>query len=138
MASKQEKKLGIIIGMAIGCLKGNRYCKIHDISNAEKWKYIIGGGVGGGAVGYVAALVLGSADDTVNYCLFKGRRPVYHGITLANRLDARKNEHLRRGLIFDKVLKDKPKARQDARLLEKKRIKKHHPIYNIQHNYKAS
>ena len=134
MASKKEKSIGIIAGLIVGCIKAYQYCENNKISANDKWKYFVVGGSGGSVLGYYTAILLGSPNDTVNYRLLNNGKLVYHGITFEDRQKNRKIEHLKRGLIFNKMLRDKPKARLDALILEKKRIKKHRPFYNIQHN----
>lgn len=134
MASKKEKRIGITLGLVIGLIKARSYLKKTNAPLKEQWRYIIIGGLAGGTIGYLSALLLGSPDNTVNYRLFKNKKLVYHGITYKDRLIKRSLEHRKNGLKLDKILKDKPKARLDAMILEKKRIKRHRPIYNIQHN----
>lgn len=134
MASRIEKKIGIIVGGIIGGVQGYLYCKKHNIVSKEQWKYIVAGGASGSGSGYLGAVLFGSNNDTVNYRLLKNGQLVYHGITYEDRFVRRGQEHINKGLKFDKVLKDKPKSRLDALLLERKRIKKHRPIYNVQHN----
>ena len=73
--------------------------------------------------------------DTVNYVLFYKNRVVYHGVCYEDRLEARLDEHERRGLIFDEYDFDHAKPRQKALLVEKRKIRRHGPKYNIHHNF---
>ena len=134
MASKKEKKLGIILGSIIGLIIGVNYFKKNNSPKEHELLYLLGSILFGGFSGYFSSLLIGSPNDTVNYSLFKRKKLVYHGITYKDRLTTRCLEHRKRGLRFDNIIADKPKARIDALLLEKKKIKKHRPIYNIQHN----
>lgn len=134
MASRKEKKICMSIGILVALFRATNYCEENNTPSDEKWIYLLGAGIGGGLAGYIVAQIFGAPNDTINYSLFKKGQLVYHGITYDDRLHTRTNEHLRRGLQFDRVLKDKPKSRIDAILLERKRIKRDLPLYNIKHN----
>jgi uncharacterized protein YcfJ len=134
MATKSQKVLGSIIGVFAGGIIANNYAKSKNIALEERWKYILGGIGGGLATGYVGALVFGSPNDTVNYQLFNGKKRVYHGITFEHRIGNRKCEHIASGKKFTRMIIDTPKPRVEALDLERSLIKKHMPIYNIQHN----
>lgn len=43
MATKNEKNLGIVIGCAIGLIKGSAYFKKVNVPMQEQWIYLIGG-----------------------------------------------------------------------------------------------
>jgi excinuclease UvrABC nuclease subunit len=50
------------------------------------------------------------------------------------RIDTRINEHISSGKNFDEVIYDNSKTITEAQQLEKYRIKRFKPKYNIQHN----
>ena len=134
MATKGEKLFGTILGTLAGAVAGHVYAKNHNIPKEDMLKYTVGGGIGGAACSYGLVTLFGSPNNTVNYELFKGNKRVYHGIAFEERVDPRKSEHLRSGKEFTKMICDKPKPRIEAMILEKSLIKKHKPMYNIQHN----
>lgn len=134
MASKSEKNLEIEVGFAIGLIQGNIYSKKTDAPIEKQLRYTLGGGLTGSTPGYLSALLLGSPNNTLNYRLFKNKKFIYHSITYEDRLIKMSNEHLMNGLMFDKVLKDEPKSKTDALILEMRKIRRHRPFYNIQHN----
>ena len=67
-----------------------------------------------------------------------GKKRVYDGICAEHRVDARMNEHERAGKIFDTGITDNPKPLSAARKLERKRIQRFTPKYNIHHNTKVA
>ena len=89
--------------------------------------------------GYVCASLLdaifGNSNDTVNYKLKNKGRLVYHGICFEDILDARLNKHANSGKKFDECVYDQAKPRHVASSLEKKRIRRDRPKYNIHHKY---
>lgn len=90
----------------------------------------------GGALWVAAKVIdaLTTPHDTVNYSLYRKRKLVYHGIAYADRLDSRLYEHESCGKMFDDCVYDEAKPRHKAAGLERKRIAKDRPLYNIQHN----
>ena len=95
------------------------------------------GAVACGVTGF-AITSLCFKNDTVNYtCYYKGRR-VYEGICYGHRIDARIAEHEACGKLFDEVVVSKSKPRAKALIIERKRIFRHKPIFNIQHNSKVA
>lgn len=135
MATKSEKIFGSIVGAAVGgtgiylWAKNNKKIKDEDII----W-YAIGGLLLGVLSGYSLACLLGSPNNTVNYTHYNNRKRVYEGITYVDRFDVRQVEHRTNGKVFTRVVRDVPKPRVEALKLEKERILKYKPIYNIQHN----
>jgi len=73
-------------------------------------------------------------NDTCNYTLYHKRKLVYHGVAYEDRLDARLCEHQLSGKIFDDCVYDYARPRHKALKIERNRIKKDRPKYNIQHN----
>jgi hypothetical protein len=134
MATRNQQIIGISLGLLIGAKIGYDYSKNNAVVQEERWRYCLGGGVAGALCGYAISILLGSANDTVNYKLVNGRKRVYHGITYENRIEARMMEHLRSGKKFTRMIVDKAIPRPEAMHLEKLLIKKHKPFYNIQHN----
>lgn len=97
---------------------------------------LIGLGVVVGS-GYLLAsaldMLFGSSNDTVNYKLKHRGRTVYHGICYEDNLDARLNKHTSSGKKFDECVYDGAKTREHASILERTRIRRDKPKYNIQH-----
>ena len=89
----------------------------------------------GGALWVTAKIIdaITAEHDTVNYSLYRKRQLVYHGIAYEDRLDARLNEHAK-DKKFDDCIYDHAKPRHRAAKLERKRILRDRPVYNIQHN----
>lgn len=117
---------GTAVGHFAGQLMGN--------TEEEKKEFSKNGRVIGGLSSLGLTFVFEKQKDTVNYTLkYKGKL-VYHGITRADRLDRRISEHEIAGKVFDEVKFDAPKMRAKAMNLERFRIKKHTPKYNIHHN----
>jgi hypothetical protein len=87
---------------------------------------------------YVGAAILdsltGEEHDTVNYTLWYKGKKVYHGICYADRLEARINEHFSSGKKFDNYTCGSSKPRSRALNLERKKIYRDIPRYNIHHN----
>lgn len=133
MATRNEKVICSVLGLVTGAILGNEYLKNNNLHNEDRWKYIIGGGIGGSVTGYSLACLLRS-NDTVNYTHFNKGKRVYEGITYADRFDTRMAEHKLSGKIFTRVVKDAPKPRIIALKLEKERILKYKPENNIHHN----
>lgn len=135
MATKNEKLFGSIAGAAVGgtgvylWAKNNKKIKDEDVM----W-YTIRGILLGALSGYGLACLLGSPNNTVNYTHYNNRKRVYEGITYIDRFDVRQAEHRTKGKVFTRVVRDIPKPRVEAMKLEKERILKYRPIYNIQHN----
>ncbi len=140
MATKNEKLIGTLIGAGLGgFIALNQQYKIKDnIEDVNDIWFILKGILLGGISGYTLSSILGSPNNTINYThYFKGKR-VYEGITYADRFKKRMAEHKADGKLFTWVVKDAPKPRVDALMLEKKRIKAFNPINNIQHNNKSN
>lgn len=78
-------------------------------------------------------LVINKFFCTVNYTLKRGKKVVYHGITKKNRIDQRELEHIKKGKKFTLMEYEDALPRKWALYIEKNRIKRDKPIYNIQH-----
>jgi len=134
MATRNERGIGTvgggIIGLAIAAIvvEGNP-----KIAPKNKWKYYIGGCALGAGTGFVAAEILGTPNDTVNYSLFNKGEHVYEGITFEDRLPVRIKEHIKSGKVFDQYHASNPRPRVDAAKIEIKNIKRANPPLNIQH-----
>lgn len=85
-------------------------------------------------IGAGGGILIAGACTTVNYILKRRGRIVYHGITKADRLESRLNEHRANGKIFDNYEVSYAKPRQMAMSHERTRILRDRPKYNIQHN----
>jgi len=129
MATKKQKKWGTILGAIAGGIITYRNTKGEE----DRFLEVLAGIAAGAAGGYVLANAFGP-DDTVNYSCFHKKERVYEGICYDDRRDLRIIEHKANGKIITKVRFDKPKPRSEAVLLEKSRIKRHRPKYNIVHN----
>ena len=70
---------------------------------------------------------------TVNYTLKRGKKVVYHGITKKYRINQRELEHIKKGKKFTLMEYEDALPRIWALYIEKNRIKRDKPIYNIQH-----
>ncbi len=134
MATRNEQIIGASLGLLVGAIIGYQYSKNNEVREEERWKYSLAGGIVGAFGGYAIATFIGSPNDTVNYKLINGRKRVYDGITYEDRIDARMTEHLKSGKRFTRMIVDKAIPRLEALQLEKLLIKKHKPLYNIQHN----
>lgn len=134
MATRNEQIIGASLGLLVGAIIGYEYSKNNEVPEEERWKYSLGGGIAGAFGGFVIISLIGSPNDTVNYKLLNGRKRVYDGITYEDRIDARMMEHMRSGKRFTRMIVDKAIPRLEALQLEKLLIKKHKPLYNIQHN----
>ena len=87
---------------------------------------------------YVGAKILdgfsGEEHDTINYTLWYRGKKVYHGVCYIDRLEARINEHALSGKKFDKYTYGTAKPRSRALNVERKKIYRDIPKYNIHHN----
>jgi hypothetical protein len=136
MATKKEKIIGTLVGAGIGSFIASNQNSTEGKPQEEKtnyWKTIKGAFLGG-LSGYGIASIFGSPNDTVNYTQYLKNKRVYEGITYADRFSKRMKEHKANGKLFTRVVKDEPKPRVEALILEKERIKTFRPINNIQHN----
>ena len=114
-----------------GAAIGGQFGKTEEQRRKNAW---IGASVG--LAGSAALLRLfDTAKDTVNYDCYRNDKLVYTGITYKSRLKQRLIEHGRNGKVFDKVSQSALRTRSQARMIEVKKIKKHLPVLNIQHNY---
>jgi hypothetical protein len=84
---------------------------------------------------YALDQIFGQENDTLNYTLWCRNKLVYHGICYSDRMDIRLNEHELRGVIFDEYDHDHAEPRDKAIGLERSRIRRDRPKYNIHHNY---
>lgn len=130
MATKKQKTWGTILGAIAGGIIA--YQQSNEADN--KLLKTLGGALLGGAGGYGLACVFGELDNTINYSCFYKKHRVYEGICYEDRIDARIIEHKMNGKKITHIRYDKPKPRSEAALLEKTRIKRFKPKYNIQHN----
>jgi len=132
MATKNENFWFSLLGAALNMYAGNEEAK------ANNREYTLGEALGRGAIGagtgYLLSEVVGESNDTVNYTYYNGKKRVYEGITREDRLDARIDEHERSGKKFTHVVYDDAKPRSEAIEIEKERIWKFQPKYNIHHN----
>lgn len=116
------------------CTLGGAYL---GYKNAEaKGKDPVKGALGWGTLSFLGSdLLFGDLEeeDTVNYVLRNNGRIVYHGIAFEDRIENRIAEHRLDGKVFDNFSYGKPKAREMAEQLEKKRIKRDKPKYNKHH-----
>ena len=86
---------------------------------------------------WVAAKIIDAVfppHDTVNYKLYYKKRLVYHGVTFEDRLDARLCEHEASGKVFDDCVYDDAKPRKRALNIERRKVRRDRPAYNIHHN----
>jgi hypothetical protein len=136
MATKNEKILGTLLGAGLGGIIASKHQakQKNDIGEPYDLWYMLKGVFLVGISGYGLASIFGSPNNTVNYSLYNGNKRVYDGITFNHRIASRELEHIKSGKMFTKMVIDNPKPRTDAIRLEKKLIKKHRPIYNIQYN----
>lgn len=117
---------GYLIGEAIG--------KTEEQKKQFAERGLLLGIFGGIGLLLLYAYICKNKKDTVNYSLHSKGRRVYEGICYGHRFNDRVAEHAANGKIFDNAICDNPKPRHIAANLEQKRIKRHKPIYNIQHN----
>lgn len=116
-----------LLGTALGGYVGHQ---LAPTENVKPLTTVIGLLVGN----YLTKQLFGEPKDTVNYTLiYKGRR-VYEGICYHDRKQMRRIEHLVSGKKFSSVKFDSPKERTRALNIERMRIRKYKPIYNVQHN----
>jgi hypothetical protein len=132
MAIKKEKIWGTVIG-AIG---GAIFTYLNtEKTDKDKWLKVLGGTALGAGSGYALACIFGEPADTLNYsCYDKNGNRVYEGICYEDRKKTRIREHKANGKKIDRVKFDQLKPRSEASTLEKTKIKKFRPRYNIQHN----
>ena len=132
LARKTERTVCSILGAGLNIWFG------YEKSKAKNEKYTFGKvltrGLLGAGGGLMVAEIFGEPNDTVNYTLYDKREKVYEGITLENRIDKRPCEHRSAGKKFTRFVFDDAKPRSEALSLEKKRICKFRPNYNIHHN----
>ncbi len=91
----------------------------------------------GGTLFLAAKLIdeIFSLENTVNYSLKRLGKTVYHGICYEDRLNCRLAAHERNGKIFDECVYDHPVDRETAARIERKRIRRAWPRYNVHHKW---
>jgi hypothetical protein len=118
--------VGVAGGHAVGRALGNTEEEKKRYSSNLRW------------VGGLSALGISLATmpkkDAVNYIFYQGDKRVYDGITTVDRMKIRPKEHIRGGKKFTKVCYSAPKTRNEALALERYRIKRFKPDFNIHHN----
>lgn len=136
MATRNEKILGTLLGASLGAIIASKYRSIqnNETQKTSVFRDTFKGAFMGGVSGFGLASLFGSTNDTVNYSLYDGNKKVYDGITFKYRVPLREREHKKSGKKFTKMIVDNPKPRMEALRLEKKLIKLHRPVYNVQHN----
>ena len=117
---------GVLIGHVMGHVIG--------ATEDEKQKFALKGMIIVGLFFLSLSYAFGSPKNTLNYTLKNYGKIVYEGITNENRLNKRIMEHQAGGKKFNQVVTDFPKTRVEALKLEKQRIKRLKPKYNIHHN----
>jgi hypothetical protein len=132
MATKKERAICSLIGAGLNIWLGYEKAKTKN----EKYTFgkVLGRGLLGAGGGLLIAEIFGEPNDTVNYSLYNERKHVYEGITLDGRIDIRSAEHKKAGKKFTRIVFDNAKPRSEALDLEKKRIYRRRPKYNVQHN----
>lgn len=132
MATKTERWVCALIGAGLNIWAGHQKAK----ENNEEYtgEKILGRGLLGAGGGLIVAEVFGEPNDTVNYSLHHKRKRVYEGIAYEDRLDMRITEHRNSGKVFSNCVFDDAKPRSEAIDLERKKITRFRPKYNVQHN----
>jgi hypothetical protein len=121
---------GKIIGGAIGVYLADKA----TIAENDKPLIVIGGMLLGGWMGGEISDSFSEPADTVNYTLYHKGRRVYEGICYHDRKSSRLFEHVCAGKKFTTWKFGAPITRSSALEIERKRIKKYQPFYNIHHN----
>ena len=137
MASRNEQLLYSLGGAFLFGLCAYHLRKHQHLSPSERLKKAILPALAGAASGLLVAELVGTKRDTVVYKLYRktvNGKPVYVGLTYANRLDMRMKEHLKNGKVFKNVTRSRPLTRKEAFLRERKLIKEIRPSLNIIHN----
>lgn len=132
MASRAEKRWTALLG-AISLVSITTWL-LPEWPVHELLKYQLVATVLGFFLGWKAAQRFGSANTTVNYTLYRGRKRVYEGITYFKRFPKRMQEHRKAGKRFTHVRIGRPRPRKEALSIERKRIKRFRPRYNVLHN----
>lgn len=137
MANRNEQLLCSIGGALLFGLYAYNQKKHQHLTSSQKLKKAILPALAGAASGFFVAEIVGTKRDTVVYKLYRKTatgKPVYVGLTYANRLDIRMKEHLKNGKTFNDVTNSRPLTRREAFVLERKLIKEIKPSLNIIHN----
>jgi hypothetical protein len=129
MATVKQKTWCTLLGMAVGGVTGYLLAEKEE----DRLAYTLSGAALGGLGGYGFAHLLKEPCDTVNYSCFDGKKRVYEGICYEDRKEIRMSEHESNGKVFTHVHFSNTKPRSQALVIEKKRIQRHKPKYNIQH-----
>ena len=132
-ATKTERWVCSLLGAGINVWLGSEKAK----ANNEEYTFgkVLTRGLLGAGAGLAVAEIFGEPNDTVNYTGYNRKKRVYEGIAFEDRIDSRITEHARDGKKFTSVVYDDAKPRSEALELERKKISRHRPKYNIQHNY---
>jgi len=126
----QNKILLGLLGAGVGTLISNSVSQNPE----EKKRYAINGMWVGGLGTLFIIFLMEQRQNTLNYILKHNGIRVYDGITNQSRLNKRIYEHQASGKVFNEVVCDLAKPRIDALTLEKYRITRYKPKYNVQHN----
>lgn len=126
----ENRILWTLLGMGAGHLIGRAMGETEE----EKQEFARRGRWIGGVGSFGLTFAFDNPKNTVNYTLKNKGNRVYDGITKEYRLNTRTSEHKTSGKIFDEVRFDAPKTRANAENLERYRIRRFKPKYNIQHN----
>lgn len=126
----QNRILWTLLSIGAGHLIGRGLGKTEE----EKQKFARKGRWIGGLGSFGLTFAFDKPKDMINYTLKKNGKRVYDGISKKYRLNTRVNEHEASGKFFNEVVYDTPKTILEAQKLEKYRIKRFKPKYNIQHN----
>ena len=121
--------IGAIIGGTVAIILNPQW-PIEELA-----KYAFWSGIVGGILGMRIQRLFEAPRNTVNYTLYRGRKRVYEGVTYFRRLPKRLDEHRQSGKRFSRVLTGKPTTRKRALAIEKKRIHKYKPRYNVAHKF---
>jgi len=118
--------LGIGVGHLVGQVIGETEEEKQEFARRGRWI--------GGLSTFGLTFAFDNPQETVNYTLKHNGKRVYDGISKDYRFNTRVSEHKSSGKIFNEVVYDAPKTRLEAENLERYRIKRFKPKYNIQHN----
>lgn len=99
----------------------------------DRLLYTLAGMVGGNLLGELTSGLVPEQKDTRNYNCYQGNKLVYTGICYNHRRDIRMYEHERSSKQFTHVKFGPARTRSTAILIERQRIIRMKPIYNIQH-----
>lgn len=118
--------LGIGVGHLVGQVIGETEEEKQEFAHRGRWI--------GGLSTFGITFAFDNPQENVNYTLKHNGKRVYDGISKDYRFNTRVSEHKSSGKIFNEVVYDAPKTRLEAENLERYRIKRFKPKYNIQHN----